>query len=137
MLAFSSGGFVLNFKQIGFSVFSSLDKGVHFVVDGVANTFNAVYGTNVIDLSTWTMLEDAGVVFLPATGCRYETSVSSVNISGYYWSASGGDFILYCDECGDGYYVSYEVAFGDNYLNTSVSNNPGVGNAVRLVRNAQ
>lgn len=41
-LAFSSGGFVLNFKQIGFSVFSSLDKGVHFVSGGIKNTFNAV-----------------------------------------------------------------------------------------------
>jgi len=41
-LAFSSGGFVLNFKQIGFSVVSSIDKGVHFVSDGVKNTFNAV-----------------------------------------------------------------------------------------------
>ena len=41
-LAFSSGSFVINFKQIGFSIFSSLDKGVHFVTDGVKNTFNAV-----------------------------------------------------------------------------------------------
>ena len=41
-LAFSSGGFVLNFKQIGFSVISSLDKGVNFVADGFKNTFNAV-----------------------------------------------------------------------------------------------
>ena len=41
-LAFSSGGFVVNFKQIGFSIVSSLDKGVHFVADGFKNTFNAV-----------------------------------------------------------------------------------------------
>ena len=41
-LAFSSGSFVLNFKQIGFSVVSSMDKGVHFVTDGLKNTFNAV-----------------------------------------------------------------------------------------------
>lgn len=41
-LAFSSGGFVVNFKQIGFSIFSSLDKGVHFVTDGIKDTFNAV-----------------------------------------------------------------------------------------------
>ena len=41
-LAFSSGGFVINFKQIGFSLFSSLDKGVHFIVDGISDTFNAV-----------------------------------------------------------------------------------------------
>ena len=42
LLAFSSGGFVVNFKQIGFSIFSSLDKGVHFVAGGFKNTFNAV-----------------------------------------------------------------------------------------------
>ena len=42
MLAFSSGGFVLDFKRIGFSIVSSLDKGVHFVVDGVKDTVNAV-----------------------------------------------------------------------------------------------
>ncbi len=41
-LAFSSGKFILNFKQVGFSFITSLDKGVHFVVDGVAKTFNAV-----------------------------------------------------------------------------------------------
>ena len=41
-LAFSSGSFVLNFKKVGFSIVSTLDKGVHFVVDGVKDTFNAV-----------------------------------------------------------------------------------------------
>jgi len=42
MLAFSSGGFVLNFKKIGFSVLSTVDKGVHHVTTGVKDTFNAV-----------------------------------------------------------------------------------------------
>ena len=42
MLAFSSGGFILDFKRIGFSIVSSLDKGVHFVIDGVKDTVNAV-----------------------------------------------------------------------------------------------
>lgn len=42
LLAFSSGSFVLNFKKVGFSIISTLDKGVHFLVDGVADTFNAV-----------------------------------------------------------------------------------------------
>ena len=41
-LGFHSGGFVLNFKMIGFSIISSLDKGVHFVAGGFKNTFNAV-----------------------------------------------------------------------------------------------
>lgn len=42
LLAFSSGKFVLNFKQIGFSVISTAEKGVHAVVSGIGNTFNAV-----------------------------------------------------------------------------------------------
>jgi len=42
MLAFSSGNFVLNFKKIGFSIFSSVDKGVHYVLDGAKNTVTAV-----------------------------------------------------------------------------------------------
>lgn len=42
LLAFSSGKFVLNFKQIGFSVLSTFEKGFHTVVDGVGNTVNAV-----------------------------------------------------------------------------------------------
>ena len=42
VLNFSGGGFVLNLKKIGFSAFSTIEKGVHFVVDGIADTFNAV-----------------------------------------------------------------------------------------------
>ena len=42
LLNFSSGGFVLNLKKIGFSAISTVGKGVSFVVDGVSDTFNAV-----------------------------------------------------------------------------------------------
>ena len=42
MLAFSSGGFVLNFRQIGFSVVSSFEKGVFNVVSGIGSSFNAI-----------------------------------------------------------------------------------------------
>lgn len=42
LLGFSSGSFVLNFKKIGFTVFSSVQSGVHMVVDGVGSTFGAV-----------------------------------------------------------------------------------------------
>jgi len=41
MLAFSSGSFVLNFKKIGFSIFSSIESGVHSVVSGITRTFGA------------------------------------------------------------------------------------------------
>lgn len=42
MLTFSSGSFVLNFKKIGFTVFSSAEKGVFVVIDGVKDTVNSV-----------------------------------------------------------------------------------------------
>ena len=42
VLNFSGGGFVLNLKKSGFSAFSTVEKGVHFVVNGIADTFNAV-----------------------------------------------------------------------------------------------
>lgn len=42
MLTFSSGRFVVDFKKIGFSVVSSIEKGVHYVTNGVKNTVNSV-----------------------------------------------------------------------------------------------
>lgn len=45
-LGFSSGGFVVNFQKLGFSVLSAFQSGVHFVVDGIGGTFNAVSELN-------------------------------------------------------------------------------------------
>ncbi len=42
MLAFSAGGFVINFQKLGFSVVSSLQKAVFSVTDGVFGVFTAV-----------------------------------------------------------------------------------------------
>lgn len=42
LLAFNSGGFVVNLKKVGFSIISSVEKSVHFVVDGITNTVNSV-----------------------------------------------------------------------------------------------
>lgn len=41
-LSFSSGGFILNFKKIGFSIVSTIDKGISYITVGTKNTFNAV-----------------------------------------------------------------------------------------------
>ncbi len=43
MLAFHSGGFVVNFQSLGFTVLSSMQKGVSAVANGVGSTFNAVH----------------------------------------------------------------------------------------------
>ena len=42
ILNFSGGGFILNLKKIGFSAISTVEKGVHFVTNGIGNTFTAV-----------------------------------------------------------------------------------------------
>ena len=41
-LGFKSGSFILNIKQIGFSIFSSVEKSVNYVYSSITNTFNAV-----------------------------------------------------------------------------------------------
>lgn len=43
MLAFHSGGFVISFQKVGFTVLSSIQKGVHTVTSGIDSTFNAVH----------------------------------------------------------------------------------------------
>ena len=42
ILNFSGGGFILNLKKIGFTAISTVEKGVHFVTNGIGDTFNAV-----------------------------------------------------------------------------------------------
>lgn len=42
LLGFSSGGFLVNFKQLGFSVVSSVQKGFSTVADGVTSFFTAM-----------------------------------------------------------------------------------------------
>lgn len=41
-LGFKSGSFILNLKQIGFSIFTSVEKSVNYVYTSVTNTVNAV-----------------------------------------------------------------------------------------------
>ena len=40
---------------------------------------------------SWSMMEDAGAVFLPSAGCRYESNVSMVGSVGQYWTATHDD----------------------------------------------
>jgi len=43
MLAFHSGGFVISFQKVGFTMLSSIQKGVGAVTSGIGDTFNAVH----------------------------------------------------------------------------------------------
>ena len=42
ILNFSGGGFILNLKKIGFSAISTVEKGFHFVTNGIGDTFSAI-----------------------------------------------------------------------------------------------
>ncbi|MBQ0081360.1 MAG: hypothetical protein KBS95_07450, partial [Alistipes sp.] len=66
-------------------------------VEGV--TFNGVVlfpddfteQTTWKEYTTWKALNDAGLVFLPATGCRIGKEVISVGDFGRYWSSTASD----------------------------------------------
>ncbi len=75
-------------------------------------------------LEQWQKLEAAGAVFLPASGCRYGSSIYSVQNFGYYWSATPKDsYGVDClGFCSDG-----NVGFGGGI-------NRYEGEAVRLVQ---
>ena len=93
-----------------------------YTLDSV-NTANATFNSNIISAANWTNMEDAGCVFLPATGGRYGTGVNLVGTYGGYWSAS--------------YYPStgaYYLVFHLNNVNPSYNDGRFYGFSVRLVR---
>ena len=90
------------------------------------NTKEASYTSNIITASEWSFLEQLGVVFLPATGYRFGTTVYSVGNNGYYWSSS---------------FVNSNYAYGmfvyNSKMNTQDCSNRTYGRGVRLVRVAE
>ncbi len=72
-------------------------------------------------LAQWQQLESEGAVFLPASGCRYGSSVGGVRCYGNYWSATALGSNAY-----GRYFYSHEV-FEDYYGHIR-------GQAVRLVQ---
>ncbi len=90
------------------------------------NLGGAYYNNNMITASQWTTLENAGAVFLPASGARGENGVGNFNVRGRYWSAScyGTDWAL-------------SLEFEDSYLGAGNSINRCAGLSVRLVHDAQ
>ena len=95
------------------------------------NSNSADYNTNSITDANWEKLEAAGCVFLPAAGIRTNTTTSSINTSGFYWSSS-----YYTTDNDHSYYITFSISsllptgnddgFTDRYK----------GCSVRLVKNA-
>ena len=104
------------------------------------NTANSNYDGNTITLSNWTILENAGCIFLPAGGYRSGTTVSSATGTtprGYYWSAtryntsSSYSYCLRFDNGGS----SFSAGVRPNYSSNS-STVRSRGFSVRLVKDA-
>ena len=99
------------------------------------NTSNASFSSNILTALQWSILEQAGAVFLPAAGQRSVTSsvtpgtpyVFNLGIYGYYWSVSWGpDHGAYC------------MYFHESMLDPGGNSNYRCsGFSVRLVRSAQ
>ena len=96
--------------------------GVHGMVllpDSWSGGFEAEiydWSTNVYDASSWSAMEDAGAVFLPAAGFRYGTEMDYVGTYGFYWSSTPNNeyyaFDLRFFDYGVGYYGYYYRNFG-------------------------
>ena len=86
------------------------------------NSGSADFTSNTITSTQWPTLEQHGAVFLPLGGYRNGTAIGGEGASCYYWSSS-------CNGSGTTY--SFEIL--DSGINSSYSDNPRYGNAVRLV----
>ena len=90
------------------------------------NNYNASFSSNSLSASQWDVLEQHGVIFLPAAGGRDGTSGYNTDLGGEYWSAS-------CDESETSSYVF----FSNQYLFVIRNNNRFYGHSVRLVHDTE
>ena len=95
-------------------------EGVTFKSGFHNNAYYAEYQTFTYD--QWLILESAGAVFLPASGYRYGSDVSSIQCGGEYWSATKYDK-----------YEAYGLVFHSDEAYKSLVNRHN-GYSVRLVK---
>ena len=89
------------------------------------NESNSSYSANAYTYEQWSLLQDAGCVFLPAVGYRLGTEVNSVAADGAYWSST------YTNSTG-----AWGLAFVDSYRAEMIGCVRGRGQSVRLVMDA-
>ena len=94
------------------------------------NNANLAYSTNAYSISDWELMEEAGCVFLPATGMRKGVSYTNSNML-YYWTST-----RYCDNAA-GVLMTSNGVLGAIYLHTGYLVGRSDGKAVRLVRDVE
>ena len=96
------------------------------------NVAKANYTVNTINDRDWAKMENAGCIFLPATGSRNGTLVTMVDSYGRYWSAS-----FFCDTQYGSQYGAYLLGFTSSSLNAESSMDHSYGRSVRLVKDVE
>ena len=80
------------------------------------------FDANQLDAEQWQRMEEAGAVFLPATGTRIGTNIYFFNECCYYWSATSFN---------SNYAFYINVSASESYM---TNNGRSTGQAVRLVK---
>ena len=103
------------------SDYTTADGGTGMAKVNKTSSTDAPWPDASIPETTWTLMESAGVVFLPAAGSRTGTSVSNFE-SGYYWSSTTSAKTS-----------AYHMQFLSGNVNTANTSRK-TGRPVRLVR---
>ena len=90
------------------------------------NTISSSFNTNIINSTEWELLENAGVVFLPAAGGIWSTFINGLREIGVYWSASYKDSEQ-----------AHRLYYRDAFLNPEDFDNRRCSFSVRLVQDAE
>lgn len=94
------------------------------------NSFTLSFSDNTYTAEQWTQLEDAGAVFLPASGFRGGTWLSTIGEGGSYWAST-------CNTDRQ----AYALLFIDGVVNASAEctyeKDRGYGRSVRLVKDVR
>lgn len=107
----------------GVSFVASTTKGLYWDGSYYYNRNGNNFLHNIYTSEQWSNMEQAGAVFLPASGYRWGTAVDNVGGSGYYWSST------------ENYeYSAYFVCILSSYLYPQGSLDRSNGFSVRLAQ---
>ena len=107
----------------GVSFVASTTNGLSWQGGYYYNSNGTNYGDNTYTSEQWSKMEQAGAVFLPASGSRSDTNVGDVGNIGRYWSSTGHEE-----------FYAYGVDFQSNSLNPQTNLVRDCGFSVRLAK---
>ena len=107
----------------GVSFVASTTQGLSWQGGYYYNSNGTNYGDNTYTSEQWSKMEQAGAVFLPASGSRSDTNVGDVGNIGRYWSSTGHEE-----------FYAYGVDFQSNSLNPQTNLVRDCGFSVRLAK---